>query len=241
MPRKFRKKRKIDLMFGEASQWPDQDLVGWSDHLDTDMTVAAYQQGLFPMPLEGMDISGIIGWFSPVERGIIPLKRLRISKSLRQSCKRYRISVDAAFDDVMKACGDPSRADGWIDDDILDTYAALHNAGIAHSVEVWNVENQLVGGLYGVSISGLFAGESMFHTPSGRDASKVALVALCQILDDAPRLLDVQWLTPHLESLGAIEVSRDSYLDLLDDTRDCAAPNWKYWRENPPIPSNYRR
>ncbi|MGL5406818.1 MAG: leucyl/phenylalanyl-tRNA--protein transferase [Propionibacteriaceae bacterium] len=221
-------------MFGEASQWPDQDLVGWSDSLDINMTLLAYQQGLFPMPLEDAEVSGIIGWFSPIDRGILPINRLRVTKSLRKSCRRYRVSVDAAFVDVMKACGDPSRPDGWIDDDIIDTYKSLYENGIAHSVEVWDVGNQLVGGLYGVSIAGLFAGESMFHTAAGRDASKVALVGLCQILGDAPRLLDVQWLTPHLESLGAIEISRDAYLDLLDDARDCLAPDWQYWRDNPP-------
>jgi leucyl/phenylalanyl-tRNA--protein transferase len=116
----------------------------------------------------------------------------------------------------MRACGDPSREDGWITAEFIAAYSALHRMGWAHSVEVFDREGRLAGGLYGVRIDGLFAGESMFHAQ--RDASKVALMALVQLMrDSAMRLLDVQWCTTHLASLGAIEVSRAEYLDRLAD------------------------
>ena len=123
--------------------------------------------------------------------------------------------IDTAFDEVVRACADPRRPHGWITGPIRDAYGELHRLGWAHSVEAWD-DDGLAGGLYGVSIGGLFAGESMFHRRT--DASKVALVSLVECLraDEEPdRLLDVQWLTEHLASLGAIEVSRRDYLGLL--------------------------
>jgi leucyl/phenylalanyl-tRNA--protein transferase len=125
------------------------------------------------------------------------------------------VRVDTAFDEVIRACADPSRDSGWIDEEIIDAYTELHDLGWAHSVEAWQ-DGRLVGGLYGVAIGGLFAGESMFHRVA--DASKVALVGLVDLLRDEyadQRLLDVQWSTPHLASLGVVEVRRSTYLDLL--------------------------
>jgi len=125
--------------------------------------------------------------------------------------------VDTSFDAVVAGCGDPARDAGWITRDVAAAYGELHRLGWAHSVEAWR-DGELAGGLYGVAIGGLFAGESMFHRV--RDASKVALVGLVGLLteDGRPgRLLDVQWVTPHLATLGAVEVPRSAYLGLLED------------------------
>jgi leucyl/phenylalanyl-tRNA---protein transferase len=157
----------------------------------------------------------VLAWWSPDPRGILALDGLVVSRSLRRSCARYRVSVDRAFTSVIDACGDPSRSGGWINRQIRDAYVRLHELGIAHSVEAWSVEDdELAGGLYGVAIGGLFAGESMFHRR--RDASKVALVELVRVLEGNEHgMLDVQWVTPHLASLGAIEIPRREYLRRL--------------------------
>jgi leucyl/phenylalanyl-tRNA--protein transferase len=162
-----------------------------------------------------MPVDGAIGWFSPDPRGIIPLDGVRVTRSLRRSARRYDVTVDTAFGRVIRACADPARPHGWIDDEIIAAYERLHDLGYAHSVEAWSPETgELAGGLYGVALGGLFAGESMFSV--ARDASKVALVALVDRLRDGGGvLLDVQWLTDHLASLGAVEVARDRYLELL--------------------------
>ena len=155
-----------------------------------------------------------LGWWSPDPRGVLELAELRISRSLARSVNRYDVTFDRAFEVVMRACADPSRPRGWITEEFISAYARLHALGFAHSVEVWH-HGSLVGGLYGVEVGGLFAGESMFH--SMRDASKVALVALVQRLRDCPgrRLIDVQWCTEHLASLGATEIARQAYLERL--------------------------
>jgi len=161
---------------------------------------------------------GPIAWWSPDPRAIIPLDGLHVSQSLRRSCRRFEIRIDTAFSDVIRACGDPARPDGWIDATFVLAYETLHRLGWAHSVETWR-DGELVGGLYGIAIGGLFAGESMFHTEN--DASKVALVALVSRMRDAgATLLDGQWMTDHLRSLGAIEVSRERYRDLLETAID---------------------
>ena len=128
--------------------------------------------------------------------------------------KRFEVRIDTCFAAVMRACGNPSREDGWITEEFIAAYTRLHELGWAHSVEVFDREGQLAGGLYGVRVGGLFAGESMFHAQ--RDASKVALMALVQLMRDTGlQLLDVQWCTEHLASLGAIEVPRAEYLSRL--------------------------
>lgn len=200
------------------------DLVAIGADLAPGTVLHAYRQGMFPMPL-GDDAR--VAWWSPLDRGVLPLNRLRVSRSLRQSARKFNVTVDTAFDRVVTQCADPSREGGWIDDDILAAYSTLHGLGWAHSVEVWR-GTDLVGGLYGVAIGGLFAGESMFHRAS--DASKVALVALVDLLSDGEphRLLDVQWATPHLRSLGVVEVPRRDYLRLL--ARALAVPLPALWR-----------
>jgi leucyl/phenylalanyl-tRNA---protein transferase len=188
-----------------------QGLVGIGADLEPGTLLAAYRSGLFPMPMGRRDI----GWWSPNPRGVIPLDGLHVSHSLRQSCRKYEIRVDTCFREVMVRCADPRRPNGWINETFIDAYSKLHRLGWAHSVETFDARGELVGGLYGVKISRFFAGESMFS--AARDASKVALVRLVDLLRAAEAtLLDVQWTTPHLVSLGAIDVPRDQYLQLLE-------------------------
>ena len=191
------------------------DLVAVGADVQPGTLLAAYRGGLFPMPA---DDDETMLWFSPRQRGVLPLDGLRVSRSLRKSARAFQIRVDTSFDEVVDACADPARDGGWIDDRIRAAYGELHRLGWAHSVEAWR-DGRLAGGLYGVSIGGLFAGESMFHRD--RDASKVALIGLVELLraagDPERRLLDVQWSTPHLASLGVIELPRRDYLTRLDE------------------------
>jgi leucyl/phenylalanyl-tRNA--protein transferase len=201
------------------------DLVAVGADLAPGTLLAAYRSGLFPMRV-GRQRE--IGWWSPDPRGVIPLDGLRVSRSLRRSCAKFEIRFDTSFTDVMRACGDPGRDGGWIDEDFVVAYSALHRSGWAHSVECWQGD-VLVGGLYGVAIGGLFAGESMFHRVT--DASKVALVALVERLGTVPGgLLDVQWVTPHLATLGAVEIPRTDYLARLPRALTARSP----WAVVPP-------
>jgi leucyl/phenylalanyl-tRNA--protein transferase len=157
----------------------------------------------------------LLAWWSPDPRGVLPLDGLHVSRSLRKAMPRFELRFDTAFEQVVAACADPARSGGWITDEIAAAYGELHRLGWAHSVEAWATDGRLVGGLYGVCIGGLFAGESMFHHET--DASKVALVGLVERLRaGGATLLDVQWPTPHLTSLGVVEISRADYLARLD-------------------------
>lgn len=200
--------------FPDPRDWdPDDDLVGLGADLEPGTLLAAYRAGVFPMPTAFPGES--MGWFSPVRRGVLPLGGLRVSRSLRRSARDFEIRLDTAFGEVIDACADPDRPDGWIVPEVREAYLRLHRLGWAHSVEAWR-EDRLAGGLYGVAVGGLFAGESMFHRAT--DASKVALIGLVSLLADehaADRLLDVQWRTPHLASLGVVEVPRAAYLQRL--------------------------
>jgi len=207
---------------GPARFDPDDDLVAAGADLAPGTLLEAYRRGLFPMP------SGRRGdpmlWFSPVRRGVLPLDGLQVSRSLRRSVRRFEIRVDTAVAEVIDACADPRRPAGWIDPAIRTAYLELHRLGWVHSVEAWR-DGRLSGGLYGVSIGGLFAGESMFHRET--DASKVALVGLVELLREAtdePRLVDVQWQTPHLASLGVVQVSRREYLGRLPEAVAAVVP-----------------
>lgn len=216
-------------IFGPPRSWPHQDLIALSAEFDTEMVRRAYPSGVFPMPLPESGFSGM-GWWSPIRRGVLALEGLRVTRSLRKSAKHYRTSVDVAFEDVLAACADPDRPGRWIDQEITGAYAQLHAEGVAHSVEVWGPSGRLVGGLYGVGFGGLFAGESMFHDPvDGRDASKVALLRLVEVLSDQyadQRLIDVQWRTDHLATLGVVELDRLEYLELLPDLLSVPEPDW---------------
>jgi leucyl/phenylalanyl-tRNA---protein transferase len=154
-----------------------------------------------------------IAWFSPDPRGIIPLDAFHIPHGLKRSMKksRFEVRIDTEFEAVIRACGE--RSETWINEEIVASYVNLFQLGYAHSVETW-LDGQLVGGLYGVSVHGAFYGESMFHRIT--DASKFALVALVSRLQEQGyRLLDTQYITPHLETFGAVEISRSKYLKLL--------------------------
>ena len=187
----------------------EHGLAGVGADLEPGTLLAAYRSGLFPMPWRKRSV----GWWSPDPRGILPIDGLRVSRSLRQSRNRFEVRFDTSFREVMLACGDPRRPHGWINAAFVDVYERLHHLGWAHSIEVWR-DDRLVGGLYGLRIDRLFAGESMFHHE--RDASKVAMMATCEWLaaTDAA-LFDVQWTTDHLISMGAIDVPRHEYLRLL--------------------------
>ena len=205
--------------FPHPSASDETGLVAVGADLEPPTLIAAYSRGLFPMPLRP---GGRIGWWSPPERGVLKPERLVVSRSLRQSCRRYEIRVDTAFAEVIDGCADPARPHGWIDDQMRAAYVRLHREGFAHSVEAWSGD-ELAGGLYGVSLGGLFAGESMFFR--ARDASKVALVALAAGLSDGqPRLIDVQWVTPHLCSLGAGPIPRHKYLRRLPELLASSTP-----------------
>ncbi len=187
------------------------EVIGVGADLEPGTVLAAYRSGLFPMPAR----RGLMAWWSPDPRSILPLDGLRVSRSLRKSCARMEIRSNTAFDEVLSACADRRRPGAWIDRRIAAAYRELHTLGWVHSVEAWQ-DGQLAGGLYGVSIGGLFAGESMFHRAT--DASKVALVGLVDRLQRGGAvLLDVQWATDHLRSVGAIEIPRPRYHELLDE------------------------
>ncbi len=192
----------------------DDDLIAVGADLETGTLLNAYSHGLFPMPIS----RGKLGWFSPVTRGVIPLDGFHVSTSLRKHARRFSVDFDSRFTEVMEACGDEKREHGWIDADFVDAYTELHRSGWAHSCEVL-ADGELVGGVYGVRIGRFFAGESMFHRRT--DASKVALWALTATMAAAGiRLFDVQWTTPHLVSLGAVDVPRADYLRLLSEARN---------------------
>lgn len=192
----------------------EQGFVGIGADLEPGTLLAAYRSGLFPMPLQRRRL----GWWSPDPRAIMPLDGLRISRSLRRSIGRFEVRRDTSFTQVMRRCGDPSRPHGWIDERFVEAYTTLHELGWAHSIETWR-DGELVGGLYGVRIERFFAGESMFHDPRpvGTDASKAALAATVQWLrDTGAELFDVQWSTPHLRSMGVVDIPRTEYLERLE-------------------------
>ena len=197
-----------EWQFPDPARSRSSDVVATGGDLAPGTLLAAYRRGLFPMRVEG-----VLAWWSPDPRGIIPLDGLHVSRSLRRARGRFEVRVDTAFESVMRACADPRRPHGWIDESFVAAYVRLHELGWAHSVETW-CGGELAGGLYGLRIERFFAGESMFHRV--RDASKVALWATVDLLRaDGAELFDVQWTTPHLRSLGAVDVPRVEYLERL--------------------------
>jgi leucyl/phenylalanyl-tRNA--protein transferase len=193
---------------------PGEDLVGVGADLEPGTVLAAYRGGMFPMGL-GDDGAEPLGWWSPDPRGVLLPGAFHASRSLRRSAASMEVRVDTAFVDVVRACADPARRGRWITEPVLTAYTRLHELGWAHSVETWR-DGELVGGLYGLAVGGLFAGESMFHRAT--DASKVAVRALTDLVfaDSHPdRLVDVQWRTRHLATLGVVEVPRSEYLARL--------------------------
>jgi leucyl/phenylalanyl-tRNA--protein transferase len=202
-------------------QFPDpraadaDGLLATGGDLEPATLLAAYRRGVFPWPMDGVDLL----WWSPDPRAILPPDGVHVSRSLARTLRsrRFRVTIDAAFDDVLAACAEPRAGedDTWITPAIRGAYGRLHRLGWAHSVEVW-ADDALAGGLYGVAIGALFAAESMFHRIS--DASKVALVALGQHARAVGvQVVDVQMPTPHLTSMGAVTISREQYLRAIAD------------------------
>jgi leucyl/phenylalanyl-tRNA--protein transferase len=184
-------------------------VVGIGADLEPETLLDAYRAGIFPMPMTGF---GRMLWWSPDPRGVIDPAAFSPSRSLRRSIRRFEVRTDTAFASVLDGCADPRREGTWITPEIRRAYLRLHALGYAHSFESFDERGELAGGLYGVRIGGLFAAESMFHRST--DAGKVALAALATEMAPAG-LIDVQWLTPHLASLGAVEISRREYLHRL--------------------------
>jgi len=202
---------------------PADDLVGLGADLEPGTLLRAYRAGLFPMGV-GERGGPPTGWWSPDPRGVLLPGQVRISRSLRKSMRHFDIRCDTAFADVLAGCADPTRDGSWITPATTAAYTRLHELGWAHSVEAWR-DGELLGGLYGVAIGGLFAGESMFHR--GTDASKCALVGLSELVfadGDKRRIIDVQWLTPHLASLGVVAIPRADYVARLERSLSLSVP-----------------
>lgn len=211
MGRDFEEERDvpwIDPRLGEP-----EGLIGVGGDLSPALLLRAYSEGVFPWFSEGDPVL----WWSPDPRAIIELDGLHVSRRLARTIRsgKFRVTIDRQFEAVMRACGE-ARPDGtWVTDEMIAAYSRLNREGHAHSVEVWHGD-ALAGGIYGVAIGGLFAGESMFHTVT--DASKVALAALVEHLKKQGYVLfDVQMKTEHTERMGAVEITRDSYLARLHD------------------------
>ena len=197
---------------GDPGAAPSSDeLLGVGADLEPGTLLAAYRAGLFPMPLSRR---GPVGWWSPDPRGVLPLDGLRVSRSLRVACRRFDIRVDTAYDDVVRGCADRRRPGGWIRKDLVVAYRRLFDLGWAHSVEAWTVgadgRERLAGGLYGVAVGGLFAVDLLRREPRAQGAPE--------------RLLDVQWATDHLASLGAVAVARPAYLTMLAEALPLPPP-----------------
>ena len=178
--------------------------------LEPELLLGAYQQGFFPM---AESREGDIYWYSPDPRAIIPLERVKLPRSMRQSIRKngFSYSIDHAFGEVIRSCAD--RDDTWISEDIISSFEVLHRIGYAHSVEAWS-KGELAGGLYGIAIGGAFFGESMFTRKS--NASKAAFYFLVQRMKDIGMiLLDTQFICDHTERLGAIEIPKKQYLRIL--------------------------
>lgn len=190
-------------------------MSGTSEDDDLETVLSAYRAGLFPMGL-GEGGGPPIGWWTPTLRGVLLPGELIVSRSLRRSRRQYHCTVDEDFAGVVAGCADPARAGGWITAELQDLYQRLHARGEAHSIEVRADGGDLVGGLFGIRLGRVFIGESMFHSET--DASKVALVELAERLTTAfgdTWTVDVQWSTPHLESLGVSEMTGLHYLERL--------------------------
>jgi len=199
--------------FPDPREAPGDQPLGYGGDLAPETLLDAYGHGIFPWP----DADGTLWWWSPDPRAVLPLDGFHVSRSLRRTLRagRFTLTVDHAFTSVVRACAD--RPEGtWIVPAYARAFQRMHELGHAHSVEAWDAEGRLAGGVYGLALGGAFFAESMFHRAT--DASKVALFHLVQRLRDGGfTLLDVQLPTPHLASLGAVTISREDYLDRLTD------------------------
>jgi len=200
-----------------------QDLLGVGGDLDPATLIAGYRAGMFAMHLHPDDVprshrsrEPLVGWWSPDPRGVLDPSDVVVATSLWRAMGHFDVSVDSDFTAVVAGCADPRRPHGWITPDYVRAYQVLFAEGFAHSIEVWTRDGDLAGGLLCVEVGGLIAAESKFHV--ARDASKVAVVALCglALAGGQGRVIDVQWWTEHLGSLGAAELPRPDYLRWVD-------------------------
>jgi leucyl/phenylalanyl-tRNA--protein transferase len=194
------------------------DVIAIGEDLRVETLREAYRKGIFPWPSDDMPLP----WFSPRRRAVIVFDELHVGRSLQKARRRneFSFTIDRDFPAVIRACSEVERSDQdgtWISGPMIAAYTRLHDAGDAHSVEVWS-GNDLVGGLYGVDAGGVFTGESMFHTRP--DASKLALLFLIDHLRSrGASFLDCQVMTPHMEALGARLITRARFLDLLAEAQ----------------------
>jgi len=210
-----------------AIRFPDPRLAGpdglvaLGGALSEANLIQAYRMGIFPWPVQGLPLT----WFCPEERGVLFVRDYRIPRSFQRFLKKhtYQITQNQDFSGVIGACAQVPRKDEgtWITPEIEKAYIQLHRKGYAHSIEIWN-QNELVGGLYGVDVDGVFSAESMFRTAS--NTSKLALHFLIEKLKATGRQwIDIQVITPHTQFIGARSLQRDRYLDLLDQTKSSNA------------------
>lgn len=209
---------------------------GNQSQITPQLLLRAYSIGMFPMAESADDPT--LFWVDPEERGIFPLDGITVSRSLAKTIRqdRFEVRVDRDFEAVISGCAEsaPDRRDTWINPTIRDIYGKLFTMGFVHTVECYCQDGALAGGLYGVKIGGAFFGESMFHRRT--DASKVALVHLAARLRYGGfTLLDTQFVTPHLATLGAIEIPRETYHELLDEALGVPA-NFHAWPKDAPMP-----
>ncbi len=212
----MRPAREYAISIDDGRALPDpqaavEGLVAVGGEMTVDRLVEAYSKGIFPWTADP------VTWWSPDPRAVLDLERVHVPRRLAATVRkhRYRVTFDSAFDEVIEACAAAPREDdtSWISGEFLRAYKALHEAGYAHSIELWNGP-ELAAGVYGVALGGFFAGESMFHRET--NASKIALILLQrQLRDWGFTLFDTQVLTPVTESLGAHLISREEYLDRL--------------------------
>jgi leucyl/phenylalanyl-tRNA--protein transferase len=203
-------------LFPDPELADDEGLIAVGGDLSSERVLAAYEQGIFPWPAEGLPLL----WWSPNPRAVFDPESLRVSRSMRRVLKsgHFRVTFDQAFEQVIVECGREREEGTWITPAMVEAYVGLHRQGFAHSFEVWS-DRGLAGGLYGVQRGGLFAAESMFHRET--NASKVALIAAVQNLFRAGiGLFDVQFLTEHLASLGGYTIERREYLRRLEAVRE---------------------
>lgn len=196
-------------------EYMNEGLLAVGGEMSVERLHLAYSMGIFPWT------DRPVTWWCPDPRGIIDLDNVRVSRSLARARRKgvFRCTINQAFEKVVTACAETPRPGSWITEPFIRAYLNMHQAGYAHSVECWK-DNELVGGIYGVAVGGLFAGESMFYRAS--NASKIALLHLVDHLRERKyRLFDVQMVTPVTASLGAVHVSRVEYLDLLQDAIKC--------------------
>jgi leucyl/phenylalanyl-tRNA--protein transferase len=198
-----------DISFPSPNEADENGVVAFGGDLSTARLIAAYKNGIFPWPHKNLPLL----WFSPDPRAIIYPERFKLARSLRQNLKRYEIRVDTNFSKVIDMCAKIRKNGTWIDNEIKRAYCGLHELKIAHSVESYGENGELTGGLYGVCIGRVFCGESMFTLE--KDASKAALYKLCQIVLEKGGIIDCQIINSHLSSLGAVEISREKFLQTL--------------------------